>query len=329
MKLRLRPSLPVAVLMLVLAHLLVVGLVFISINQSEPRKEVSDDGPLDRDSMLADWWSRPLGEFSPDKYLDRDLTTLTDPERFVLAVWLDKQLNTEERAGPRKNPPGEPNRRPQGDPQPLRLGGPSPWFFWLMKTGDGIHGLVLLEQAPFVDIPGGTSLTIRVFDLQGTHRTSTEFWMGPRTMPSEACKRFDLDLNADVIEIESDSNFPRGGMERICVGIVEDRPVLLRVEDDAGRYCSPHGRHDNRAGPPVPERTVEEWQRVLQSDNPLLVLEAVLWLDGRDVWEPGPNEGQRKTVKQHPATQRILSQLAESPHPWIKETALQVLKPAP
>ena len=58
-------------------------------------------------------------------------------------------------------------------------------------------------------------------------------------------------------------------------------------------------------------------------------IEAALWLDGRAVWEPGPNEGHRKTVKEHPATQPILARLAESPHPWIKETALQVLKPAP
>jgi hypothetical protein len=300
---RFRPSLPVAVSILLLALVLLMGVAY-----------------------LASRWSRPPEDFSYERYLDRDLTTSSNREQLDLAIWLDRQLNSHERVGFQERPAWMFWRRPE----PICLWESQPWYFWLMKTGDGTTRLVLLECDVMMDIPGGTSLTIRVFDLEGTHLTSTRFWMGWRTVPETAAKRFDVDLAADVIEIDSVTDVPRGGRtERIYVGIVEDRTVLLRVEDDGGRYCSPHGRHDERAGPPVPECTVEEWQQALQSATPLLVLEAILWLDGRNVWGPGLNDRHRKAVKQHPATHPIVRQLAESPHPWIKETALQVLQPAP
>jgi hypothetical protein len=125
-------------------------------------------------------------------------------------------------------------------------------------------------------------------------------------------------------------------LERHIYALIDEKPVLIRLEDDRGAprpndYRSPY----DRVGEEVPERSAEDWERGLYSSELGEVLRALMWLGGLH-YPPGEPSGSEESASsrlsfaaalERPGVKARLRELLGHPHPWVAEAAAQVELP--
>jgi hypothetical protein len=131
----------------------------------------------------------------------------------------------------------------------------------------------------------------------------------------------------DVIEVHTT---PR--LRNVYV-VVGDRVTLVRLEDHENnlvrRYYTSKLPY---RGPAHPEKTATEWIQSLDSEDPVEVLETLVWLSGEHLSsdeERKPNYSQEsvensilfETVRDSPLVKQKLLNLKESPNIWIRQAA--------
>jgi hypothetical protein len=140
--------------------------------------------------------------------------------------------------------------------------------------------LFTVEMSYTVTMSNSNSSTVGVhfFDEFGEFTSSTIFPTGAQ-VPFSATLHSEPLIECDVIEIKARD----GG--RQFYGILDDRVALLRLEDSAGNSIHNwmRGGLNPAVGPPAEYRTIRRWEQMLQSSQPVDVLETLNWLGTKEI----------------------------------------------
>jgi hypothetical protein len=115
--------------------------------------------------------------------------------------------------------------------------------------------------------------------------------------------------------------------------LINDLPVLIRVEDGNGRmHRMEYEDRGRMLGPGLPDRTPEGWEESLASPNVAEVLRTLMWLGGRHGMRSrsGAVRGDAEhfdDVRRRPGVAQKVAELTRAPHPWVAEAAKAVVLP--
>lgn len=199
-----------------------------------------------------------------------------------------------------------------------------PW--WIAKYESGETYWILFEGYEGLNIPDLSHARIHRFDEFWKYLGSFAFPTGYRSVLYEANVVKEPILGMDVIELRTTPN-----LRQVYV-VAGDRAVLVRLEDGKTHKMVRREYHHRRpfVGPPSQERSAEEWILSLDSEDPVTVLETLIWLTGRHLpsdEERRPNVYQEsikhskiyEVVRDSPLVKQKLLVLREIPNTWIRE----------
>lgn len=154
-----------------------------------------------------------------------------------------------------------------------------PRLFERVETPGGVR-YVLLVSPGMVFLPGQQWHNVYLFDEAGHLRGSSDFSSGWRVLVNEVNVTERKGLGAPLLKMEV-SGFLTEKLSAEYYALLGDRAVLVRLEDASDRpvrnaYACPYPR----VGPPAAVRSAEEWARALASADPLVRLEALMWVGG-------------------------------------------------
>jgi hypothetical protein len=202
-----------------------------------------------------------------------------------------------------------------------------PWYLWRFDTR-----FVLFEGQPLFEIPGVSSAGIHFLDETGRHMGCSVFSTGWRIDLKSARLLNETPVGAPVIEILTERAINGLDIHHQYYGVLDNRVVLLRLEDSEGRFVDylPH-RTNHTIGPEAPSRLPAEWEQGLLSSDPVRVLEVLTWLGGfhPDDLTSRPvndNDAGRHFVEvwRRPGVQKAILGLSTSKNKWIREAAIGV-----
>jgi hypothetical protein len=266
---------------------------------------------LERDTRHINVWSLP--DESLESFVDADLRQLVD--KTELKAVLSIHLPEDQEFWP----------------------GPEPWHLWRHELSTNRQGFVLFEGCHIFSIPGISSAAVHVLSRSGAVLGSTKFSTGYRIDLQGAVYRNHPELGK-IIEVASAPTINGEDIRRQMYSIIDNRVALLRLEDGAGNlvlnsYSSPH----YTIGPPPPDRTPEEWEESLDSDDTPVVLESLTWIGGyhrRNLNPPPANASVEETtaaqlaadVRQRAGVRQAIMRLSKSDIAWIREAAQAATK---
>jgi hypothetical protein len=148
---------------------------------------------------------------------------------------------------------------------------------------------------------------------------------------------FDQSFNLPVLMFHSAPGIHGRDVARQYYGLIDDRFVLLRLEDSHGEGCTNLITHPNHTfGPFHPPRPVEYWTWLLQKAGPARALEAMNWIGGEfdmkdiDMRDRKADEmvflRNLEEVRNHPDILNAIKQLQNAEHPWVRENAVRAVK---
>lgn len=215
--------------------------------------------------------------------------------------------------------------------------GPEPWHLWRHELPHERPGYVLFEGQHLFEIPGTSSATVHVLSRSGAVLGSTEFSTGWRIDLQEAAYRDHPELGR-IIEVASAPTIGGRSIRRQMYGIIENRVALLRMEDGEGNLLRNDFANPNHTiGPPPPDRTANEWEDSLDSNNPQVVLESLTWIGGFHRLDPNPpppnafvedtKTGQLvAAMRERAGVRNAVARRSKSEVAWIREAADKALE---
>jgi len=225
----------------------------------------------------------------------------------------------------------------------------SPW--WLSSFRVGAASWVLFEAYPGMDIPDWSHVRVQIFDQRWNRLLRQSFPTGYRLYLRRArvveCQRPKQHfLVTEVTSAHPAPELARRGDGRICrrqhYALLGTALAMVRLEDGQGRLVrNSYGWGKPCMGPPVPDRTEEEWMQSLRSSDVVELLASLVWLTGRHLpsatqrtvgvsQEPVERSRCFESVRDDPRTHRILRVLEAHRNPWVREYArLGISKPQP
>ena len=266
---------------------------------------------LERDTRHINVWSLP--DESLESFVDADLRQLEDKTELKAA--LSVHLPDRQEFWP----------------------GPEPWHLWRHELSSDRLGFVLFEGQHIFEIPGTSSAAVHVLSRSGAVLGSTEFSTGWRIDLQGATYRNHAELGR-IIEVASAPVINGADVRRQFYGIMGNRVGLLRLEDRAGNLVlNSYSNPNHTIGPLPPERTPEEWEDSLDSDDPPVALESLTWIGGyhrRDLNPPPANALVEDTtvatlaadVRKRVRVRQTIARLSESDITWIREAAQAATK---
>lgn len=201
-----------------------------------------------------------------------------------------------------------------------------------LSNARGEWRYVLVEESPLLSVPGESRLRIHVFDAQGRTLGASDFAAGWRIHLTGVKRTHVPELDRDILEVGSQASINGRDVARQFYALVGEEVVPVRLEDSKGTpvgniYSAPNFT----IGPRPAERTGEEWERVLESDDPAALLSALMWVGGEhmDVKKPLPWDGVEEmkearlaeAVRARPGVRELLRRLADSDNRWVREAA--------
>jgi hypothetical protein len=193
-----------------------------------------------------------------------------------------------------------------------------PLHRWELKTEGHASRTILLAGYRMDPVPGTTSLRFGVLDGAGKVLSVTDFTTGWRTYLSRARLATVPFLVQPVLAMETERIYGRSTTIVQYYVLLEDAPVLVRLEDKDGTivrnsYSDSHGV----CGPPFPKRNRDEWLEALSSGDSRTILVALMWLGGTRRRENREVNG----LRQDPSVRAMLTKLSVSENSWIAEGA--------
>lgn len=151
-------------------------------------------------------------------------------------------------------------------------------FLWKLEVPT--KRFVIFDSPTDFMSPGHQVHYLYFFDEAGTMLGSSAFSSGWR-MRTESANLIRRDQNY-LLEIEANglSSFAHASFLREEYVLLNDRAMLARLEGKDGLIRNVYGCTYVTVGPPIPERTAEEWLKILSSRNELEVLQALMWIAG-------------------------------------------------
>jgi len=223
----------------------------------------------------------------------------------------------------------------------------TPFEVWWVKAIDvGKAAWIVLEADPGGSIPGWSGIQVHVFDKGWKRLTKQAFPTGYRSFLKEVSLVKDNPLKQELLVAKVTSSgpfikdgdkkrpaFEQGDFQRQYYALLNDKLVLVRLEDDNGQLAQAHYRFRmSSKGPAVPNRTRDDWVRSLNSANPVEKLATLVWLSGMHLsssetrYENHSQESVEdsklfEAVRDTVETKKALRELANSKNSWIQEYA--------
>lgn len=213
-----------------------------------------------------------------------------------------------------------------------------PWWLLALDGPGGSRRVILFRTRGLVHIPGGCEVRMDVMDERGRVLTRTSASAGWRMEAMGVKGPSRTDLGPWTFEIQSGRSIGGADIARQIYALLDDEPVVIRLENSARMYHRNYYKAPNHTiGPKIPVRTPEEWERSLSSSNPGEILCTLVWLGGGHAppTPPDPNYYRESLeeaqllydTRTRSGVKKRLLELARSPHPWIAEAAAMALAP--
>ena len=214
-------------------------------------------------------------------------------------------------------------------------------YLWRVENPDEPARDVLIGADGLFEIPGDSRANAFVFDLEGNLLSYTEFSLGWRSQFQSVSLISNDQLGLPMIRFVMDRSDRETEQFYALIG---DNLSLIRLEGKAGLLRNKFVAENWTIGPRIPDRTSEEWENALRSNNPGEVLSVLTWIGGKHwdlkipphVWSDGytsPTADVRLNaelvtgVRLRPSVQQRLMELRDSGSKWIKEAAELALNP--
>lgn len=193
------------------------------------------------------------------------------------------------------------------------------YFFGKMQLSPDLVHYVLVEGAPLIIIPGESNGRVHLFDAGGKLLDNETFQTGWRITVTGGQLIRDSRIGVPVIELFTGAMINGRDVEHQYYGVLNDRVVLIRLEDSRGHAIRNISAPNNGLiGPEPPDRTQDEWEKALMSDDQVELLQALMWVE-----ELPTNLRSRDSVK------RRLNELRGNQNSWIREAAELALGVSP
>jgi hypothetical protein len=211
------------------------------------------------------------------------------------------------------------------------------WYLWQIQSSSGESRFILFQACVPIEVHS-KFVVMHFLGPDGQHLQTCEISTGSRAIVNLASIQQEAAFNGYVLEICTSPVIYGRDMRRQVYGVRDERVVLLRLENSAGKLVPNNYHNPNHTiGPDVPQRTPMEWSQALRSNDRLAVLEALVWLGGkhRKDLRPFPDnigiedggiedrEVARgvATARGLPSTKKAMRRLARGPDKWVTEAA--------
>lgn len=205
-----------------------------------------------------------------------------------------------------------------------------PRIFRTISNTSGEKRYILVEESPLRMIPGNSWLRVHVFDNAGTLLNEQKFNAGYRVVLNTIQVRRMEVLNLETLVIQGEYVLA-GHLLREYYVLSGNQIALVYLEGDGfldtNNYANPH----MTVGPQI-QRSVDEWEKALNSADDVDVLTALLWLGGVH-WNglPAPydvdkDEAEKVSIlsSREPVRKRLF-ELSQSKNYWIKAAAQPII----
>jgi hypothetical protein len=272
------------------------------------------------------WWLSPVQRLQV--YVSQDLRCLSVEEQIYVDRLLG-QLVPEARVFMEPSQPSTWNPKDWYDyyhAKPLTSSEPRLWYLWRIANEQGQQRLVLFQGAPLSPIRCGCSARIFVLDLEGKLLSKSEFQVGWEVNLRDAHGLEDSGHGFRCLRLYCPSYLNDFQLPTQYYAFHDDALALIRLEDSGGKlvpgwYRSPYAA----IGPPVPERTPEEWEAALRSADRIEVLRTLIWLERRKS-NTQAAAAQLLEACARPGVRAAVEALTCSEDSWVREGAQQALE---
>jgi len=207
------------------------------------------------------------------------------------------------------------------------------WREWVHVTDQ--DRTLLIEGIPVQVIPSECRLRAQVVGPKGELLHSEEFIGGWRIDVRSGQKSNRTEGGPGLVELHSIPFINGRAITKQYYRIVKDRLVLVRLEDDQGKYVRNNYEAPNHTiGPRIPDRDPSAWEASLTSTDPAEVLWALVWIGGRHADTTPVGSGVRlespedaravQVVRSRESVRKKIAELTKSRNPWIAEAARMV-----
>jgi len=208
-----------------------------------------------------------------------------------------------------------------------------PWAGLHLLGSGGDERIVLFHGGGSLWIPAISMMPISVLD--GERRDRSRTWV----LPGDGARIAGISRSVAgapvpwCFELTVDPHREDQALERHVYALIDEKPVLIRLEDDRGAprpndYRSPY----DRVGEEVPDGSPEDWERSLNSVDLGEVLRALMWLGGLH-YPPGEPSGSEESATSRASFAAAMErrgvrakivELRDHPHRWVAEAASQL-----
>lgn len=239
-------------------------------------------------------------------------------------------------------------------------------YVWETNENRSNPKFVVMESSTLMMLPGQQTHRFYFFDKDGNLVNKEDFTSGWRMMVGnvELIRSDDFEFPIVKISAGGGGSFAYAVRTIQYYALLEESVVLIRLESKSNSIFNLDNRNSYGCqypsiGPKMPDRSIEEWGKSLNSESKTEVLRTLMWLAGKhetieqltqsqkdeeeirklnpasDVWkttlEKCPEIIQEiktyERVKNRQNVQKRLQELANSSNQWIKEAAELALKP--
>ena len=206
------------------------------------------------------------------------------------------------------------------------------WFVWRVPTGNG-ERLVLFQGERIWSIPGTSNARVYLFDMAGRLAGQSSFSTGWRIDIVDAEIVTDKIEGETLIRVSTAPVINGADIAKQYYAIVDDAPVLLRLEDSSGAcLANVYSAPNHTIGPEAVARTETEWVRALADPRATEVLRTLAWIGGHHYNPPLENpfgihieDFNQATlhlkVRDNPQTKSSVLALTVNANVWISEAA--------
>jgi hypothetical protein len=201
-----------------------------------------------------------------------------------------------------------------------------------ISNSQGQINYVFILELPMLVIPGNSSLRVFVFNIDGKLLNNLAFPAGYRIELKDIRVIFNPEIGREIIEVESEPVINGRNIAKQYYALVGENVLPVRLEDSKAKslqnnYVSP----DHTIGYTMVNRSMEEWEKALESDDTAEILATLAWINGKHFnamqYSPRYYEEAIKEarlayeIKSNSRTKATLEKLKQSGNKWIREAA--------
>lgn len=208
-----------------------------------------------------------------------------------------------------------------------------PRLFRTMSNANGEIRYVLVEERPLIMIPSESRLRVHVFDSTGNLLSHSDFSAGWRTVLTAINIRKNYFFNRDTLVAHGEYCF--GGSPSQQHYVLVGNAIILGYMETNGKFDRNDYLNTNlTVGPLLSQRTADEWEAALNSNDTAQITSTLIWLGGlhwngqAPPYDEDKSEAEKvSTLLVRDSVKKRLNELSKSNDPWIYVTAKRVFDP--